>query len=306
MGKNIELAPICLFVYSSLEETKLTVESLKKNILASKSELFIFSDGPKNEDSFTKVQDVREYIHTIDGFAKVIVYESTMNLGLSNSIISGVSKIISVYDKVIVLEDDLILSENFLCYMNQSLSYYKEIKRVLSVSGYSFHLKYPKRYTYDVAFSLRASSWGWATWKDRWESVDWDVKTYKSYRYNPLKRLKFNLGGSDMAHMLDNQMSGKINSWAIRFCYHQYVNNLLDVFPIVSKVTNIGFGNKATNTKSGYSRFRTILDKSNDCTFKLTNNLQLSVLLLSQFYWHFSITIRIVSRLKEILFNHRN
>jgi hypothetical protein len=158
MGKNNELAPICLFVYSSLEETKLTVESLRKNILASKSELFIFSDGSKNIDFLAKVVAVRKYIHTIEGFAKVTIYESDENLGLSNSIISGVTKIISVFDKVIVLEDDLILSENFLCYMNQSLSFYREVKRVLSVSGYSFHLRYHKSYNYDVAFSLRASS----------------------------------------------------------------------------------------------------------------------------------------------------
>jgi hypothetical protein len=145
----------------------------------------------------------------------------------------------------------------------------------------------------------------WATWKDRWESVDWEVRTYKSYRYNPYKRLKFNLGGSDMAHMLDKQMSGKINSWAIRFCYHQYVNNLLDVYPIVSKVTNIGFGKNATNTKKGYSCFRTIIDKSNICSFNLTNNLKLFVPLLVQFYWHYSIIMRTLSRINEIIFSNR-
>ena len=38
------LAPICLFTYNRLEETKLTVEALQNNFLARDSKLFIFSD----------------------------------------------------------------------------------------------------------------------------------------------------------------------------------------------------------------------------------------------------------------------
>ena len=40
-----KLAPIALFVYNRFGTTKKTVEALKKNYLASQSELFIFSDG---------------------------------------------------------------------------------------------------------------------------------------------------------------------------------------------------------------------------------------------------------------------
>jgi len=301
MENKNELAPICLFVYSSLNETKLTVESLQLNKLASESQLFIFSDGAKNNEKIEKVLAVREFIHSIGGFASVMIYESAVNKGLANSIISGVTKIVTEYGKVIVLEDDLILSENFLCFMNQSLTFYESEKKVLSVSGYSFPLKYNKRYNSDIAFSIRASSWGWATWKDRWESVDWEVKTYKSFKYNLFERFKFNLGGSDMARMLDNQMSNKKDSWAIRFCYHQYRNNLLDVYPVVSKVINIGFGENATNTKNGYSRFRTTIDTSNVCSFKLTRNITLSFSLLFQFNWHYSIIMRIISRFDELL-----
>ncbi|MDD4972364.1 MAG: glycosyl transferase [Paludibacter sp.] len=301
MENNNKLAPICLFVYSSLNETKLTVESLQLNKMAAESQLFIFSDGAKNNETIGKVQAVRDFIHTIGGFASVMIYESEVNMGLANSIIAGVTKIITEYGKVIVVEDDLILSENFLCFMNQSLTFYELEKRVLSVSGYSFPLKYPKSYNYDIAFSIRASSWGWATWKDRWESVDWEVKSYKSFKYNLFKRFKFNLGGSDMARMLDDQMTNKKDSWAIRFCYHQYQNHLLDVYPVVSKVINIGFGENATNTKNGYSRFRTTIDTSKVCSFKLAKNIELSFLVMLQFNWHYSIIMRIISKFDEFI-----
>ena len=288
------LAPICLFVYSRLHETKLTVESLQKNILASESQLFIFSDGINNNKE--DVSAVREYIHTIDGFAKITIYESEANNGLANSIISGVTKIINYYDKVIVLEDDLILSTNFLCFMNQALTFYHDHKRILSISGYAFNLKYPTDYKYDVSFSLRACSWGWATWQDRWEQIDWDVKSYPSFKYNLFKRYKFNAGGSDMSGMLDKQIKGMINSWAIRFNYHQYENNLLDVFPKVSKVINIGFGENSTNTKKGLYRYRTILDDSNKYNFIMRNDIMTSMSILLQSYWHYSLIMRAISK----------
>lgn len=304
MKNNNDLAPICLFVYSRLKETKTTVESLQKNILASESQLFIFSDNARSNYDLPEVLAVRDYIHSIDGFASITIFESEVNMGLANSIISGVSKIVNIYNRVIVLEDDLILSTNFLCFMNQALTFYEENKRVLSISGYSFLLKYPIGFNYDVAFSFRASSWGWAIWKDRWEVIDWDVKSYKTFQYNLFKRCKFNRGGSDMSHMLDKQKSGKINSWAIRFCYHQYENNLVDVFPTISKVINNGFGENATHSKLGSFRFRTDLDTSNKNCFRLQKEIKLSKPILMQFYSHYSIFMRVLSKIVDFSFKN--
>ena len=294
-----ELAPICLFVYSRLSETKLTIESLQKNILASKSQLFIFSDGAKDYIDNERVQSVREYIQTIEGFAHITIYESEVNLGLANSIISGIEKIISKYNKVIVVEDDLILSSNFLNFMNQALNFYKENKRVLSISGYSFQLKYPDGYNYDVAVSLRASSWGWATWSDRWEQIDWDMKDYSSFRWNLLKHIKFNLGGSDLTHMLHRQMNGMINSWAIRFVYHQYKYKYVDVFPTKSKVINNGFTTESTHTKLKSDRFDTLLDTSNQTTFLFSKEVKVNKYIAIQFYKHYSLYSRLKTKIQQ-------
>ncbi len=291
------LAPICLFTYNRLTELQQTVAALQQNFLASESELIVFSDGAKNAASQSKVDAVRQYIHTIIGFKTVQIIESPVNKGLANSIIGGVTQVLEQYGKVIVLEDDLITSRNFLDYMNQSLDFYASNDRILSVSGFSFSKSVLKTYTSDISFGLRASSWGWATWKNRWEKIDWSVKTYRSFKCNWLKRWKFNLGGSDLSNMLDNQMAGEIDSWAIRFCYHQFQHNLLDVFPIQSKVTNIGFGTEATNNKRGCFRFSTTLDVSNVRVFSLLDKIKLNKSLLLKAYWPHSIFMRIIARL---------
>ncbi|MBD3843276.1 MAG: glycosyltransferase [Campylobacterales bacterium] len=88
-NSKLDLAPIVLFVYNRPRHTKQTVEALQNNELANESELFIYSDAPKNENVVAKVNKVREYIKTIDGFKKVTIIERDKNWGLANSIIDG-------------------------------------------------------------------------------------------------------------------------------------------------------------------------------------------------------------------------
>ncbi|HEY4831020.1 MAG TPA: glycosyltransferase, partial [Waddliaceae bacterium] len=115
--QNMKIAPIVLFVYNRLETVKKTIESLQMNTLAKESELYIFSDGPKNPDDKIQVDLVREYLKTIRGFKNITIDESPKNSGLAISIIHGVTEIVEKFNKVIVLEDDLITSPYFLQFM---------------------------------------------------------------------------------------------------------------------------------------------------------------------------------------------
>ncbi len=88
-------APIVLFVYNRPWHTRQTVEALKRDEMANESDLFIFSDGPKDGKAKEKVQEVRNYIKTITGFKKVEIIEREKNWGLANNIIDGVTKIVN-------------------------------------------------------------------------------------------------------------------------------------------------------------------------------------------------------------------
>ena len=237
------LAPIVLFVYNRLDHTQGVIETLLKNTLAKESEFYIFSDAAKTENGVEKVNEVRKFIqdnswHT--GFKKVSIVEAEKNKGLAKSIIGGVSDIIQKYGKVFVLEDDLKLSPYFLEYMNDALEYYREDEKIWSISGYSFPMKSLKKYSHDIFYSYRGSSWGWATWSDRWETVDWQVKEYEQF-INDSKWIEhFNRGGVDLTNMLKMQMDGKIDSWAIRWCFSQSNQDMYTVYPRISYLENAG------------------------------------------------------------------
>ncbi|MBO6573739.1 MAG: glycosyltransferase [Balneola sp.] len=285
-------APIVLFTFNRLEETKRTVEALKKNYLANKTELIIFSDAACKRSDIGKVEAVRDYLKTIKGFKSVLVNESLHNKGLAKSIIEGVSEVFTNSDKVIVLEDDLITSPNFLDFMNQALDHYQDSKKVFSISGYTMNLPSLEGYPKDFFLGYRASSWGWGTWKENWEKVDWKVSDYSDFRLNPLQQLKFMKGGSDLPRMLRRQMNNEIDSWAIRWCYDQFKRKMYTVFPSSSKVISIGFGENATHTKDTV-RFDTFLDKSNQRSFSFDDTIEIDKILVSEFRKKFSYKNRL-------------
>jgi hypothetical protein len=237
------LSPIILFVYNRPWHTEQTVQALQKNLLAAKSDLFIFSDGPKVEND-ENVKKVREYIKTIDGFKSETTIEREKNLGLANSVISGVTEIINKFGKVIVLEDDLVTSKYFLKFMNESLGFFKQREDVFSISGHNYPpsiMKIPKSYKHDIYLSYRFGSWGWATWIDRWNKVDWEIKDYEKFKNDKKLQKKFKRGGDDVPGLLKYQMDGKIDSWSIRFNYCHFVCDCYNVRPVKTLVENIGF-----------------------------------------------------------------
>lgn len=296
-----KLAPIILFTYKRLGTLKKTINSLQENYLAKDSELFIFSDAPKSEIDFQKVALVREYLKTIDGFKKITVYESDINKGLAKSIIEGVSRIINIYNKVIVVEDDLSTTPNFLSYMNCCLNYYQTNKKVFSVSGYSFNLGVNNYYKYDSYFLNRGWSWGWATWSDRWEKVDWLINDYAKFVLDRNAQKEFAKGGSDLNAMLRKQMTGNLDSWAIRWFYTQFKIKGLTVYPIYSKVFNNGFDNEATHTTGLSNRYIPILDPLNNTNFILPDTIEISKYYQKKFQIKMGVFSRIISKSENLI-----
>ena len=244
------LSPVILFVYNRPEHTRTTMEALAGNPLAKESSLFIFADGPKISDKSGRVERVHEYISSEEVrsyFDKVEIFESPQNIGLANSVIRGVTKVFSLYDRVIVVEDDAVPARDFLKFMNMALDYYSDDSFVWTVGGFSYDLVMPDAYSYSVYPLGRTSSYAWGCWKDRWDSIDWELKDYRKFRFNPRQRYLFNRFGNDRSTMLDAQMKGYIDSWAIRFCYTMFKRNMSSVIPVKTKIQNIGLDGSGTH-----------------------------------------------------------
>ena len=252
----MQIAPIALFVYNRPRHVRYCIESLQKNFLADKSELFIFSDGAKDCGEEKNVRSVREYIRNIQGFKRLHIVEQPENKGLASNIISGVTDLVEKYGRVIVLEDDLIVSPWFLTFMNEVLETYKDEENIVNVNGHLLKGKEPFPETFLLSF---ANSWGWGTWKRGWDLFEPDgKKLLRELEARNLTR-KFDFGGAyHFTRMLREQIVGKNNSWAIRWNASIFLKGKLSLNSGRSLVTNIGFDGTGTHCDK-YELFTTDL-----------------------------------------------
>lgn len=229
--------PVVLFVYNRVDHLKLCIESLQKNQEAYNTCLIIFSDGPKLNDS-DSVLNVRNYLKKITGFRSIEIIESEVNQGLSQSIITGVTAVLNRYDSAIILEDDLIVSPYFLEYMMYYLNLYQYNSNVASIHGYL----YPIAVSLQTPFFIRgADCWGWGTWKRAWPYFNPNGSDLLFLLTSKALTKDFNFNDNyPYSKMLQDQVLGKNDSWAIRWYASAYLNNMLTLYPNKSLIMNIG------------------------------------------------------------------
>ncbi|MDF3079064.1 MAG: sugar transferase [Sphingobacteriaceae bacterium] len=231
-------APIALFVYNRPEHTRRTLKFLQQNRLADESRLFIFSDGAKSTKDQPLVDEVRNLIQNVEGFRSVEVIKRETNIGLAESIISGVSQLVKEYGKVIVFEDDLITSPYTLQYFNDALKRYRAEERVMHIGAYMYPLQgsdLPETFFYRAA-----TSWGWATWDRAWAQFQPDVNVLmKQFTSERIKQFSIE-GTMNFWRQMRHYKSGKNDSWAIRWYASIFLANGLTLNPAYSLVNNIG------------------------------------------------------------------
>jgi hypothetical protein len=121
--------------------------------------------------------------------------------------------------------------------MNDALQIYENEDKVAGISGFSFIES-----SESVYFLRMGVCWGWATWKRVWNTVNFDID-YLLSNFNTKEIIKdFNVNGTYPYYkMLNQQKSGLIDSWAVRFYASYFLNQQLFLYPAKTMVSNIGF-----------------------------------------------------------------
>jgi hypothetical protein len=239
-------APIALFLYNRPDHARRTISYLQKNLLAQESRLFIFSDAAKTSADEANVEEVREVAAGVDGFKSVKVIARKQNMGLANSIISGVSQLVNEYGKVIVFEDDLISSPHTLRFFNDALIRYADEEKVMHIGAYMFDLEdktLPETFFFRAAFS-----WGWATWASAWKNFEPDIDKLMA-QFDAEKINQFSVEGTmNFWKQMQGFKAGKNNSWAIRWYASVFLNGGLTLNPSHSLIHNIGHDGSGTHS----------------------------------------------------------
>lgn len=261
-------SPIVLFAYKRLDKVSSCLESLERCIDADKTDLFIFCDGYKGDKDKEEVLAVQEFIKKYGmsnrKFQNINISLKEKNTGLAKSIIGGVTEIIDKYESVIIIEDDLIFSDDFIQYMNKGIAFYGDDKRVGAIGGFTPSDSKICIKPNGVVKSRMGCCLGWATWHDRWNSMDWswDINSYSNLTAEERKKVdKIQYGFSAM---LKQQALGEIDSWAVRWDYHFMKNEWWTIYPNKSKVSCIGFDASSTHAVDEHDKRSKVIAESEE------------------------------------------
>lgn len=257
----MKYAPVIICNYNRPDHSRQVWDALSKNELAKETELYLFCDGPKDTASEEMKQRIlalhnqaKQYVKDAKEaglFKAVHVVCSEKNKGLRTSIISGATEVINKHGRVIVLEDDLVTSPYFLKYMNAALDKYESYRGVFSISAQSCvdPKEFPQDYPYDVYAYQTHLPWGWATWADRWNNVDWDIDKHiaSSLRDELFLRNAFMRGGEDLYYRSLMERLNGLDVWSICFSLNHFKHHAVSILPVVPYVHNIGFDGSGVN-----------------------------------------------------------
>jgi hypothetical protein len=303
------LAPIVLFTHDRPFHLRLVLESLLKNKLSQYSKLYIFYDLPIKKNKIQEYKKTLTFLKNIKGFLKIYIIKRNVNYGLKKNIVSGIDYISKKYTKFIVLEDDIVVNENFLDFMNQSLNYYKNEKKIWHINAWNYpEFKINSKKT--IFFDSLMNCWGWATWSDRWKNINFDEKKIiKNFNSEKIKKLNLDNKENFWHQFLENK-NKNINTWAIFWYICISDNKGICLRPKKTFTKNIGItDNSGVNSKKTLFNLPTDrLSKKNNFKlrkFKIEDDISMNeikrIYIMRNFFLRRYLN-SIYSKLSKILF----
>lgn len=228
---------LAVFAYCRREHLSKVLEGLKEN--ENVNMVYFFQDGLKCESDRQDWEETAKVISEFDWCEKKVIRANT-NKGLSQSIVEGIELVLQENDAIVILEDDCVPMPAFVSFMKQCFYKYKDVHDVFSIAGYSWPVKIEKEES-DIYFCGRPCSWGWGTWKDRWQCYTQDANMIRSIKKDREASRRLATWGDDLENMLVNNYLGYNDSWYVYWALYMIQHDVYAINPYLALIDNIGF-----------------------------------------------------------------
>lgn len=237
-------APVVLIIYNRPEKTKQVFEAIRQ---LKPARLFIIADGPKHKEDEALCNEARKILNGIDWETELITDIADRNLGNAQRTITGLNMVFEHTEEAIILEDDCLPDPSFFTFCNELLNRYCEDERIMHISG--CNLLQETRSTSDYFFSkYMLPPWGWATWKRAWKKFNPEMDTWQKHKreiHPIISQENFKLWTDTFEYLRINKVT-----WDIPWNIDIWANNGIGIIPSVNLMSNIGFDEQATFTKT--------------------------------------------------------
>jgi hypothetical protein len=243
--------PVAFIIFNRPDTTERVFAEIAK---AKPPKLLVVGDGARvsREDEAAKVAACRTIIERVDWPCEVLTNYSEINLGCKVRVSSGLDWVFEQVEEAIILEDDCLPHSTFFRFCEEMLARYRDDQRIGMISGDNFQFG-DARNQDSYYFSKYAHIWGWATWRDRWQSsYDFELKKWPLVRDGRWLQDLFSnkYEATYWEQIFEQTFCGKIDSWDYQWFFANLIEGRVSVAPNVNLISNVGFGrDDATNTK---------------------------------------------------------
>jgi hypothetical protein len=240
--------PVVFLIFNRPE----TTERVFARIAAARPrKLFVVADGPRHAEEAANCEKARLVTEKVDWDCEVQTRFSETNLGCRKNVGEGLNWVFSQVEEAIILEDDCLPDASFFPFCETLLARYRDDERVMLITGTN---PFPEvsRNGASYHFSKYGSIWGWASWRRAWRHFDDQMTTWPEFRDRELMRGVFE-DPEERAFWVaafEKMYHRPLPSWAFQWFFARLSQSGLSVVPNTNLVSNIGFGEQATNTKS--------------------------------------------------------
>lgn len=306
-------APILIPTLNRFEHFKHCVTSLSECSHANFTDLYIAFDYPLNDNHWNGYREIEKYIGNIQGFKSVNIIRRTQNYGAVKNLFEAIKELFDKYDRIILSEDDNVFSTDFLGFVNTGLEIYNERRDIFSVSGYQYPIHVPSTYNNDIYIWTGFSAWGVGIWKDKWQEIDWNVSTAldisRQFLKDYIQVYKLNkIANNYIPALIHMTKINKLHA-DVYICMYLYINSMYSIFPIISRVRNMGNDGSGINCrKIEYDIYLNQEIYIDNRTYVLPNdikqNSELNYVLKNHFKKTYKSQIRTAIRLLQINIRH--
>lgn len=218
-------------------------ELISKAILAGIKAIFIWMDGPKNQDvAYLQETTLRNIavIQTAHKNVKFHIYRPRCNYGAAASVLTGCKFMFSIVSTGVVLEDDLDVDATFFRDISIGIDLARQDHSIWMIAG-TRTLAIDKDRSWDILNYPVA--WGWGTTSTKWNEMFEALSHTQSLAQieSPSKRGFWETG-------YIRAMAGNTDAWDTPLAAVMLAEKKKCLIPPVNLVTNLGFDEHATHT----------------------------------------------------------
>jgi len=241
------LPPVLLMAFNRPDLLVKVLEGIEKQSLIPDT-IIAYVDGPRAGELPERRAKIQECKDLLENFKpiRIQIRARERNWGCTKNTLDAITNILKEYESVIFLEDDVVPGPHYYRTMALLIEAYKPIKKVFSIQSFKnfrFFDKEIDKLGKDFYVFNFFSSWGFATWSDRWFSV---VEQFDQVKLDSLKtvfKIPTNRTVLKIHYFIFRNFynNPKLDDWNLRLWLITLFNKYVSICPRFSLTRNIGY-----------------------------------------------------------------